>query len=673
MRAFVARETELVLLRSALAGDRESPAVVFVHGAGGIGKTTLMQRFAEECDRADRVVLHLDGRLLDPSPTSFARESAAALLDARAVLLVDAFEHCQGLETWLRDQFLPRLPAGVLVVLAGRRPPSVDWVTDPGWAGALRVIALGELSRPDAVALLSARGVGAEAHDAILDFAGGYPLALALAASGAIGERVRERGWAPTPEAVTTLMRQVIDDIPSPAHLMSLRIGAHALVVTEALLRAVEGEEKADGLFQWLCEQPFVELAPAGALLHGLVKEVVDADFRWRDPDSYAAMHARIGDYLLEQAQTVPDAEAMSVMRGLTYLKRYGAAASYYGITDWDGDVYEDAATPADFPAIRRMTGQCEGPATVPIVEFWLRRRPDAFRVYRRSGTGKMIAYMMWLRAGTLSAEETAADPVVAALWRHVGSTSGLRPGEQMLVCRFLVDPQAYHRQSAIMRLMQLRICVDWIRTARLAWSFVVFANPEVWEPLMTHLGQHQVPDIPPTDGRPYAVFAFDWRLFPLSDWFAHTAPGAVGAAEGPPMLGGAVVTTALSREAFAVAVRDALRDWHRTDARQGNPLLATRMVLAHTEPDADPVSTLRLLLGRAVELLAEDPRRAMSRDVVSRTYFSGITTQAAVAARLHLPWSTYRRHLRQGVDRVVDRLWQWENGGVTEPLRPER
>ena len=41
--------------------------------------------------------------------------------------------------------------------------------------------------------------------------------------------------------------------------------------------------------------------------------------------------------------------------------------------------------------------------------------------------------------------------------------------------------------------------------------------------------------------------------------------------------------------------------------------------------------------------------------------------TQERAAAALGLPFSTYRRHLTHGVDRLVDRLWNQEVYGVTE------
>ncbi|NJP31932.1 ATP-binding protein [Micromonospora thermarum] len=669
-QAFVGRATELAILGSALAAEPPGPAVVFIHGPAGIGKSTLLHRFADSCRDAGHPVVHLDGRLLDPAPRSFEQAAATAIAGGRAVLLVDAYEHCQGLETWLRERFLPRLPDGVLTVLAGRRPPAADWTADPAWGVALRVVPLAELPRTDAAELLRIRGVPEPAREAILDFAGGYPLALALAAARGHTGRYGETGWKPTPDAVTTLMRQLLDDVPSAAHLTALRVAAHSFMVTEGLLRAVVGEHDSGPLLHWLCDLPFVQLAPSGVFLHSLVKEVVDADFRWRDAQRYADLHATIGSYFLEQVQTVPEAQVVTAMRGLTYLKRYGAAAPYYASVGVEGDVYEDAVTPADLPAMRRMTEQCEGPEATALLEFWYARRPGDFLAYRRSGTGELVAYLAWLRLARLNDDEKAADPVVATACAHAERVSPPRPGEQVLIARSFIDPQAYHQRSLVMQLMQLHICVGFVRTPRLSWTFVVYSNPEVWDPLMTHLGQQHVPETPVVDGRAFTIYAFDWRLLPLTDWFTHTAPGAIDAPLEPPALSGPAAVI-LSRDDFEAAVREALRDWHHADGLATNRLLATRLVANRTDAATTPVAVLRGLLSRAVDELGQDPRRAILREVVSTTYFDRVTTQKAAAARLMLPWSTYRRHLQRGVRFVAERLWTWDVNSGPSLLPP--
>src|SRR5262249_16809639 len=159
---------------------------LFVHGPGGVGKSALLGRFAQRAAEADCNVMMLDGRMIEPSPAAFMAETRSILDDERAVLLVDTFERLHGLESWLRERFLPALPAGAVVVVAGRIPPSMTWQADPGWAEMLQVIGLGDLEPMDAAALLDSRGVADELRDSLLAFAGGHPLALSLGAAVAI-------------------------------------------------------------------------------------------------------------------------------------------------------------------------------------------------------------------------------------------------------------------------------------------------------------------------------------------------------------------------------------------------------------------------------------------------------------------------------------------------------
>ena len=62
-----------------------------------------------------------------------------------------------------------------------------------------------------------------------------------------------------------------------------------------------------------------------------------------------------------------------------------------------------------------------------------------------------------------------------------------------------------------------------------------------------------------------------------------------------------------------------------------------------------------------AVETLREHPRDDKLWRAVERTYVRPAATQERAAAALGLPFSTYRRHLTQGVDRVVAWLWDQE------------
>ena len=74
---FVGRADELILVESLLrAGDQG--AVVFVHGPGGVGKTTLLRRFAVLADDVGRHVVRVDGRDVPPIPAAFVAAVATA-------------------------------------------------------------------------------------------------------------------------------------------------------------------------------------------------------------------------------------------------------------------------------------------------------------------------------------------------------------------------------------------------------------------------------------------------------------------------------------------------------------------------------------------------------------------------------------------------------------------
>ncbi|MEV4899637.1 ATP-binding protein, partial [Nonomuraea sp. NPDC055795] len=206
--AFAGREEELAVFTTALYGGGTS--VLYVHGPGGIGKTALLRRFAREAEAAGRPVSMVDGHM-------------PVLREADAVLLVDNVERVQGLEERLRERYLPRMPTGALVVIAGRNPPDLRWRADPGWAGALEVLPLRDLRPGDARALLDSSGVPAEAREPLLAFAGGHPLALLLGAAVAVKDGGR---WTPDQDVVATLLDQLVGEVPSEAHRHALEVCA---------------------------------------------------------------------------------------------------------------------------------------------------------------------------------------------------------------------------------------------------------------------------------------------------------------------------------------------------------------------------------------------------------------------------------------------------------------
>jgi hypothetical protein len=115
-----------------------------------------------------------------------------------------------------------------------------------------------------------------------------------------------------------------------------------------------------------------------------------------------------------------------------------------------------------------------------------------------------------------------------------------------------------------------------------------------------------------------------------------------------------------LTRSDFESAVKDALRHYTQVDLLAENPLLRTRLLTRAGAGAATPKALRALLAQTAKGLFAGERDQRLYR-VLDLTYFSPAPKQEAAADRLGLSFSTYRRLLTSGVDRLVEWLWQQE------------
>jgi hypothetical protein len=119
-----------------------------------------------------------------------------------------------------------------------------------------------------------------------------------------------------------------------------------------------------------------------------------------------------------------------------------------------------------------------------------------------------------------------------------------------------------------------------------------------------------------------------------------------------------------LSQPEFEGAVRQALRDYARPDRLASNALLSARLVADRTE-DQSPADRLRQLVQLSAQELNSHPRDQRLYRALYRTFFNPASTQEQAAELLGLPFSTYRTHLRAGMKRVAELLWQQELYGA--------
>jgi hypothetical protein len=123
-----------------------------------------------------------------------------------------------------------------------------------------------------------------------------------------------------------------------------------------------------------------------------------------------------------------------------------------------------------------------------------------------------------------------------------------------------------------------------------------------------------------------------------------------------------------LTRAEFDAAVRDALRHHARTDLMIGNPLVHTRIATLRGAGPANVAPVQQMLTEAASAIFASARDQKLLR-VLELTYFTPAPKQEAAAERLGLPFSTYRRHLTSGIERITEWLWRQEQ--EAQPREP--
>ncbi|WP_405563639.1 ATP-binding protein [Streptomyces phaeochromogenes] len=650
--ALVGREPERTVLDRMLSGAADAPLVAYMHGPGGIGKSSLVRYAARQAELTSRRVVHVDGRFLDADPRRFEELAAPACAEPGAVLLIDTFEQCQPLEAWLRETFLLRLADHAIVVVASRVSPDAEWSLDPGWAQLFTALAVRPLDAAQSHALLAARGVPAEQRGAFVAFAGGSPLALSLAAS--VPPAAPGAPWEPAGDVLTTLVERLVGDLPSAVHRRALEVVAQAYVTREPLLRAVLGDEDTDTVFSWLRQLPYIEATPEGLHPHDAVRATLEADLRWRDPERYDDVRARISLAGLQAVRGATEKDALLRVAEWMFLFRNQCGPDDLYNYRTHPHIEDTPLRAEDVPDVLRMAEEAEGPASAAAVAHWVRRQPEAFRVHRYAGSSAPASFMAILRLDAPLPEDRAEDPVIAAVWDLVEAAAPLRPGEHLGIRRFAVQPGGHQRPSPLMELTSRRTIGEEMRTHGRAVTFTVFEDADRWGRYLAEAGMPEVAAVD-VDGRQQHIFGRDWRRQTVEQWAQHRARAALTpVATWPTTASASGPGDRLPLPAFEEGVLEALRTWHTPREFATSVLLHSHLV---PPGSPDPVADLRGAITTALDALQIDPAGVKAHEALTATYIAASRTHKAAARRLGVPYGTYRRHLALAKERLVEHL----------------
>jgi energy-coupling factor transporter ATP-binding protein EcfA2 len=696
-RAFVGRQAELELFRSVLQ-EGEAGAVLFVHGPGGIGKSTLLRHVCRLAEDARRRVVWLDGRELHtgsasalaaldeavdgalcsigaaPAPAG-ARDPLARLGEVEgAVLVLDNVELLAFMDGWLREELLPRLREDTVVALAGREQP-VSFQADLGRRGVLRSVRLDNLDREHSAELLMLRGVPSALHAQAVALTQGHPLALAL-----LADVYAQSGALPpatgNPQVFGVLLDGLIDSAPGPEHLAALEASSQVGVITEPLLAALLEVRDVRELFGWLRGLSIMDWGARGLFPHDVVRQRLATELLRRRPDGHAVIRSRAGAHyqrrLTDPNTDTDPATRRALLLEYAFLHRDDPVAGpllrhvnpdtgsgTFSGTFSDGFTVSSVAD-GDWPVLAQIITGHEGAESAEHAHRWYRSQPGSVSVIRTpDGTVAGLVVACALDAAT--AAERDADPAATAAWRYLMQRR--MSGDGALLVRHWMsaaDHQAAGEVQAFISRHLVHLCLV---TEGLGYVFVTCADPDTLNAAFRRRDFHRLRGADfEVGGRRYGMFGHDWRAVPPTTWITTMAGRATVGEQPRPWA--VTEVTGLTQPEFADAVRSALRDLTRLDRLQGAALGRSRLVgalLTGTSTPIERAKRIREVIRAAAAMLEASPRDRKLFRVLHHTFLQPAENQVRAAALLDLPMSTYRRYLAAGVARLVEILWLQE------------
>lgn len=644
-RSFVGRGGEIRQFERLLQAALPPQALLWFHGPGGIGKTTLLLRLRDLAAASGRRTVWLDAALIEPQHAAFV--AALGLDDPRGnaaddpgVLFIDTAERLEPLHGWLRDAFLPALPAHWLVVCAGRQLPAADWRTDPQWMTLMQGAQLEPLDTSSARALLAARGVDVVLHDEALAFARGNPLALALLADLLVHPGVTALDVPAEGEVVQALVQRFKREAATERQRDALRVAAFARHTTQPMLSAVIGPDAASSLFEWLRGLSFMQAGPHGLVPHDLVREVLVADALWRDAAGSESLRRAINRHCYGRVAASTGSDRLHQQAEVLYVQRHQPHKQRF--FDWEalGQHRVEPARDADLPRIETLVQRHEGDASLAWLRHWWQRQREGLRLFWNAEGGcDGFLLMLRLKADTLAFDR--ADPAVSAAWALVDGERPLAGEDEMVLLRYWMHAESYQAVSAAINLTSMHVVAHLITHPEAAWSVVYMADPDFWQPHFAGVNFARCPAADFRMGeRCFGAFVHDWRLEPPERWTAGDYT-PMPFASAPPTR----TPHALAEDDFVGAVRQALRDFNDEAALQRGPLAAALGLTG---------AALHERLRDAVQRLGTQPRDVRFRDALWRTYIEPAFKQEQAAAELGVPFATYRYRLQHGIERVA-------------------
>jgi hypothetical protein len=465
----VGREVEISrLLKVVLSAD---PAVIHVHGIGGIGKSSLLLAFAREAQGKRVRVIQMDCRNIEPSEKGFlsalaqamgshmssVAEAAAALeaLSGTVVVALDSYEVFRMMDTWVRMEFVPSLTDKTRILLLGREGPVSRWLVAPEWQGVFHSMILGPIDEEASVRILKKSGVSDDEIPRIVSFAHGHPLALRLSAAAVLERPDLDIEAIASQSVITELTRTYISDIKDPEIRFALEASSVVRRMTASLLKYVLPSVDANSIFPELQAQPFVEMANDGLVIHDSVQQAIASSLKASDPIRYREFRRRAWEFYRKEVDIITQSEIWRYSADMLYLIDQPLIHQAFFPSNLQPISLEKLA-PEDAPTVQEIIARFEGPEGKAVLCNWLTCSPESFTVARQKD-GSVAGFYILFDPRKVSKGIMRADPVTMKLIQQLEDDP--HPANQdAMICRKWLDAETGERMSDVITAIFLDI-----------------------------------------------------------------------------------------------------------------------------------------------------------------------------------------------------------------------
>jgi AAA ATPase domain len=629
----VGRDSQLAAFDELFVEDPPA-SVVFLHGPGGIGKSTLLREVARRGERRGWRATFVEGRELAPVPDALEQAVGAARHHERPLLLLDSYERMRAMGGYLRRDLLRSLPERTIVVIAGRGSPERAWF-EGGWESLMLDVELGPLSEQESMDLLRSHGVAERRIAAeLVAWAEGSPLALVLGAD-TVGQ---SRGWSPhnaieRPRMVQSLIRRLADTEIDAAHVGALGVAATARVTTVDLLRDVLPEVDPVAAFDWLESRSFAEPLGDGVTLHELVRKAMHADLRLRDAERERELRRRIADHLYRRAI------AGSLLLSIDLAHLVESEAIRWGYS-WEGSVHHriDDLGPGDSETIERLLTEWGHGEWFHQSQPFFSQAPQRVAV-ARDPEDRLCGYQVAVTPH--NAPSFAEQHSLLGPW--LGHARARPGGGEAIIWSASIDFTGNPRSRVQAMLGMAGVLRSGLDNPRFAYLPVNPHLPGALE-FSAAMGAEHLSELDrEVAGVRVECHVIDYGpggLLGAQRDVVYAELGLAPPRPAPPSGRGAIADE---------AVREALRNFqlpHKLAASE----------LARGEGTEERAASVRLLLEEAAErAFGESDDERLLREVLVRGYLKRAPSQESAADELHLSRSSYFRRLKAAAYRVAE------------------